>query len=92
MMSVHTHTTTPVHLAIFMAWAQFYHIWQRCISLIAYYSVIKMCFKILFGDMIYHIVINILKAFCFFGCNSPLSRTSRSMNQFMGLILVNFLL
>ena len=36
-------------------------------SLIADYSVIKLCFKILFGEMIYHIIINILKAFCLGG-------------------------
>ena len=36
-------------------------------SLIADYSLIKLCFKILFREMIYHIVINVLKAFCFWG-------------------------
>ena len=36
-------------------------------SLIADYLVIKLCFKILFGEMIYHIVIDVLKAFCFWG-------------------------
>ena len=66
MMSVHTHThtTTPVHLAILPCMA------KSVFALIAYYSVIKMCFKILFGDMIYHIIINILKAFLFWGCNN----------------------
>ena len=36
-------------------------------SLIADYSVIKLCFKILFGETIYHFVMNVLKAFCFRG-------------------------
>ena len=36
-------------------------------SLIADYSVIKLCFKIWFGEMIYHIVIHVLKALCFLG-------------------------
>ena len=67
MKSVHTHTTTAVHSAISLLGLSFAIYGKGVFSLIADYSVIKVCFKILCGEMIYHIVINVLKAFCFWG-------------------------
>ena len=59
MMSVHTHYCSSAlgnfrglgSVLPYMVKGEF--------SLIADYSVIKLCFKILFGEMIYHIVIHV---------------------------------
>ena len=59
MMSLHTHTTVAQLGLSFAIYG------KGVFSLIADYSIIKLCFKILFGEMIYHIVIHVLKVFCF---------------------------
>ena len=68
MMSVHAHTLLQQCTRQFLWLGLSFAIYGKGVfSLIADYSVIKLCFKILFGEMIYHIVINVLKAFCFSG-------------------------
>ena len=67
MMSVHTHCCSSALSNFWLPGFSFTIFGKGEFSLIADYSVIKLCFKIMCGKTIYHIVIHALKAFCFAG-------------------------